>query len=262
MPATPSPRTGAPLLLIALASPGAALRGLSLLGLLALSAGCLSAATEVVDDSGATGADGGSPTDGGAGGDGGSSGDGGTGADGGSVDPLASDDDGDGWSEDEGDCDDADPGRNPGELDGCDGQDSDCDGEVDEDAASDDGTEPNDPGAWTLGDLAEDPELQALASLHNDDDVDRFRFDLDDSGWSLFTLQVSVSNIPSGSRYRATLTHLDLGIVYLDEAGSGTLSVEVEDTAWQEDSGTWELVVQAESGADCGADYLVTVALD
>lgn len=223
--------------------------------------GCLSAATDVRDDTGGDDgtADGGSSW--GSGADGGASGDGGT--DGGTTsDPLAQDDDEDGWAEDEGDCDDQDPSVNPGAADACDGRDSDCDEEIDEDAAGDDETEPNDPGAYTLGDLADEPELQALASLHNDLDIDRFRFNMDDSSWGLFTLEVSVSNIPSGADYHVTLEHLDLGLVYLDETGSGTLSVTVEDTAWQEDSGTWELVVSSEGGADCGADYLVTVALD
>lgn len=219
-----------------------------------LSAGCLTAATEVTDDTGQGAVDG----DGGGTSvvdDGGSSGVT-------ELDPDQVDDDADGWTEAEGDCDDADPGVNPGQRDDCDGHDTDCDGQRDEDAVDDDDTEPNDPGAHTLGDLDEDPELQALASLHNDDDIDRFRFSLDDSGWSLFTLSVSVSNIPSGASYRVTLEHLDLGLVYLDQVGDGTISTSVDDTAWQEDSGTWELTVSSEGGADCGSDYLVTVALD
>lgn len=40
-----------------------------------------------------------------------------------------------GWVADPGDCDDSDPSANPGQLwDGCDGVDSDCDGDVDEDS--------------------------------------------------------------------------------------------------------------------------------
>jgi hypothetical protein len=47
------------------------------------------------------------------------------------------DEDGDGYSEDEGDCDDGDPGANPAETETWDGVDSDCDGTVD-DAGVDD----------------------------------------------------------------------------------------------------------------------------
>lgn len=47
---------------------------------------------------------------------------------------LLVDDDQDGVSEHDGDCDDADPSRFPGAVDSCDGNDNDCDGQVDEDA--------------------------------------------------------------------------------------------------------------------------------
>ncbi len=44
----------------------------------------------------------------------------------------SADADEDGWSEDEGDCDDNDPDVNPGAEEACNGKDDDCDGEVDE----------------------------------------------------------------------------------------------------------------------------------
>ncbi len=230
-------------------------------------AGCqLSAATAILDDTGGDGQDDGDGTwgddaDGGTDdGDGGSN-DGGAG-DGGQLDPLATDDDGDGWSEEDGDCNDDDDSVHPAAVDDCDQFDSDCDGQVDEDAAADDPTEPNDSSAWRMGDLADGDQLQVLASLHNDDDVDLFRFDMEDSSWSIFELTVSVSNIPSGAQYRVELEHLDLGQVYLDQAGSGTISTSVSDTLIQDDGGTWEIRVSSEGGADCGRDYLVTVQLD
>ncbi len=46
----------------------------------------------------------------------------------GSYDPDQVDDDGDGYTENEGDCDDADAGIHPGADDPCDGLDQDCDG--------------------------------------------------------------------------------------------------------------------------------------
>ena len=42
------------------------------------------------------------------------------------------DDDGDGYSPDDGDCDDGDPGVHPGAHEDCDGLDNDCDGDADE----------------------------------------------------------------------------------------------------------------------------------
>lgn len=227
---------------------------------------CLGASTVIQPDSGDsdTGAaadGGGTAGDGGLDGDGGSaSGDGGDGG-GQSTDPEQVDDDEDGWSEAEGDCDDRDAEVHPGASDDCDGQDDDCDGDLDEDGTELDETEPNDTTAWYLGELADGDRLQQLASLTNDADVDVFRFSFEDSSWSYFSLSVSVSNIPASASYRVSLTHLDRAAVYLDESGSGTISVDVEDTLLQEDGGTWELVVQAESGADCASQYLVTVAL-
>ena len=49
------------------------------------------------------------------------------------VNPYEVDDDGDGLSENEGDCDDGNAGIHPGAADSCDGIDNDCDQSVDED---------------------------------------------------------------------------------------------------------------------------------
>ncbi len=61
---------------------------------------------------------------------------------------LDVDDDGDGFSEDDGDCDDEDSEINPDEIDGCQqvGVDEDCDGEIDEDEAEGYCTDDDDDG--------------------------------------------------------------------------------------------------------------------
>ncbi|MBM4369644.1 MAG: FG-GAP repeat protein [Deltaproteobacteria bacterium] len=46
---------------------------------------------------------------------------------------AVTDDDGDGYNDDEGDCADADPDRHPGAAEACDDEDNDCDGYIDED---------------------------------------------------------------------------------------------------------------------------------
>lgn len=50
----------------------------------------------------------------------------------GETDPARIDDDGDGYAEADGDCDDTDAGRSPGLSEVCDGIDNDCDGPEDE----------------------------------------------------------------------------------------------------------------------------------
>ncbi len=180
------------------------------------------------------------------------------------TDPYAIDDDGDGASENAGDCDDDDPTVHPGAEDVCNGGDDDCDDDVDEDAEPD-GYEPNDADATTIGNLDEDPELSVVATLANDDDVDRYAFSFSDSGWSLFTVTMSLSGIPEDATFRFTLNRLasagDLPAEEVDQVfGTGTLEIVLSDTTWTEDGGTYELVVESISGADCGRTYLLAVA--
>ncbi len=52
------------------------------------------------------------------------------------IAPVEEDLDGDGYTLDDGDCDDGDPSVYPGALEACDQKDNDCDGEVDEEGAS------------------------------------------------------------------------------------------------------------------------------
>ncbi len=72
---------------------------------------------------------------------------------------LSSDDDGDGYSEVDGDCDDADASLSPGATEYCDGIDNDCDGSTDEASAADAST-------WYLdadGDGYGDPAYSVIA---------------------------------------------------------------------------------------------------
>ena len=216
-------------------------------------------------DSGASagGDDGGSNgggSDGGAG-DGGS-GDGGSGDGSGSgddPDPLDVDDDEDGFTENEGDCDDTDPSITPGRVDGCDGVDEDCDGRIDEDAVDEDAYEPNDTTPTDLGDLLDDPSHDVEAMLHDDGDVDRYSFDFEDGSFSLFRIDIGLSNIPDGAEYRLRVRNLSTGQTVHDESGSDSLSVTVNDTLLADDGGVWEAEVSSLGGADCGRRYLLSV---
>ena len=48
------------------------------------------------------------------------------------VDPLTVDDDGDGFSEEQADCDDTNADLSPGATEVCDEIDNDCDGDIDD----------------------------------------------------------------------------------------------------------------------------------
>lgn len=227
--------------------------------LLCLLVACDFSASTKVEAGDTAGLDSGAPDDGGGASVGGSGGSGGSGGDGGAPDPDDVDDDQDGFSENDGDCDDTDPGVAPGQVDGCDGVDEDCDGEIDEDAVDEDPYEPNDTTGVDLGSLADDPTQTIEAPLHDDGDVDRFTFELVDGSWSLFQLDVGLSNIPEDAVYRLRLRNLSSGQTVYDEDGSGALSVTVDDTLLQDDAGTWEVEVSSLGGADCGRRYLLSV---
>jgi hypothetical protein len=182
----------------------------------------------------------------------------------------ATDDDGDGISEDDGDCDDTDPSIHPGASDRCNGVDDDCDGEIDEDALLDDSYEPNDSVASDLGDLDEGSPLEVTALLYNDEDVDRYGFYVDDltlEDWSIevFTITITLSNIPDDATYLLTLnrTSSDTGEStpgQLDqEFGTGSVSITLNDTEFVDDSGDFEMSVEAVAGADCSSAYLLSI---
>ena len=177
--------------------------------------------------------------------------------------PLDVDDDGDGATENDGDCDDADGTIYPGALDGCDQVDEDCDGELDEDAVDDDGNEPNDDTDTDLGTLTTDSVISVSGYLHSDDDVDRFVFDFEDSSWSIFTLNIRVSGVPSDADYALALDYLASGEERVGEdSGATTLSITTEDDLFDEDGGEYRLTLSANRGADCSRAYLISLDLE
>ncbi len=181
------------------------------------------------------------------------------------VDPFDRDDDGDGWSENDGDCDDGDPAINPDQDDSCDGEDNDCDGDYEEDARGDDIYEPNDEqGEWFyVGSLADSQNFSVTGYLHNEDDVDQFSFYTDDPWYETFGFDVSVSNIPSDANYQLHLGRVaDDGSLEDSESvyGSGSLSLHEDGTTFVDDGGTYGVVIEVIGGADCSQAYLLTIS--
>ena len=169
----------------------------------------------------------------------------------------------DGWTLEDGDCDDGDAGVHPEAYDGCDGADEDCDDEVDEDAADDDNYEPNEDldSATDLGSLEDDNERTVTAWLHNQDDLDHYVFTVEDHWYDLFDVHITLSNIPETTTYRLTLYGLgDDGATELDAVyGRGSIELLLEDGVFDSDGGAYALKVDALADPDCGQSYLLTL---
>ncbi len=124
---------------------------------------------------------------------------------------LDHDDDHDGFTEREGDCNDTDGQIHPERADGCDGIDNDCDSLVDEDVR--DAWEPNDQfdTAFDLGDLTCDYAVVEI-NLDREGDRDLFRFQVCDGASSpsctsncLFWVAVQLQAVPDGLDFKLTL---------------------------------------------------------
>ncbi len=185
-------------------------------------------------------------------------------------DPLAHDGDLDGYSELEGDCDDADPYTSPDSEEICDEKDNDCDEEINEDFLDD--FEPSDTKteAYDLGEIDDGVILGILGgdasgtsvglTLHEPEDEDWLYFDGgDDSVFDNVNVRVEVGPFPSSGSYVVEL-YLDDGIV--DTAiGGGLLSVEFEGSIFDggEDDFWIRIYSDEWSASDCEERFEVKV---
>jgi hypothetical protein len=164
---------------------------------------------------------------------------------------IAYDDDGDGYAEVDGDCDDANPARAPNlpELPDC--RDQDCDGEVDEGVAPlavADAYEDNDAPerAFDLGGRGRNRFSRSLDLVTRDAaDAEWFRFYSEDGPFDSWGITATLADGAEGGRYEVSIHDADGGLRnrrVLSQAGE---LVAVGGRGAFSDSGTYLLQVRA-----------------
>jgi hypothetical protein len=183
---------------------------------------------------------------------------------GGDLHPSDVDDDGDGYTENEGDCDDGDEDVRPGVEDTCDGIDSDCDGTVDDDAADADLYEPNDAEDFDIGELESDDVFEADAFLHDAADIDRFHFSFSDGTWDFFTLTIDLEWGTGDVLYVMTVENVDSGEIIDNQfstSGARSMHFELGDSFGSADGGNYRVTISSDGSATCLDGYQLKVAL-
>ncbi len=175
--------------------------------------------------------------------------------------------DGDGFTVGQGDCNDGRADVHPGiAWDGCDGRDSDCDGEVDQDDTGD-AWEPNDTVASNLGDLTQVVETLIFGTVPSPADVDRFLFYVEDGSASWFDIEVWIYGVPPSADFALSLEWVEdvagqyQGVVdSRDSAGKGGSEfVEYSGLPTLDETGWYEVQLQSSVGGDCRAPYWLQI---
>ena len=177
------------------------------------------------------------------------------------VDPLRTDDDGDGYTENQGDCDDDDEAILPGAEDVCNDIDDDCDDQLDEDAL--DEFEPNDTVRAELGLVSSTP-ISIDAYLHAEEDVDLYEYTVDDGFFDLVLgLEVKLTGSTTDVTYKMVIEDVASGEKLFEEfivEGVDELLFEQNDRIFGDESGVFEIRITTLGGYGCGRPYRLTVS--
>ena len=177
------------------------------------------------------------------------------------VDPLRTDDDGDGYTENQGDCDDEDETIMPGAEDVCNDIDDDCDDELDEDALDD--FEPNDTVRAELGLVSSTP-ISIDAYLHSEGDVDLYEYTVDDGFFDLVLgLEVKMTGFTGDVTYKMVIQDVESGEKLFEEfivEGTEELLFEQNDRIFGDESGVFEIRITTLGGYGCSRPYRLTVS--
>lgn len=182
------------------------------------------------------------------------------------VDPLSRDDDGDGYSESTGDCDDGDPRTNPDASDLCDAADNDCSGYVNDPfwdtyelnesvSTAHDLGEVDDSFGWSNSSLT----LSGL-TLSDEADQDWFSWGADDEFYDNISITVSATGLPTRGTYVLELYDGD-GRVVDSDAGTSSLSVNFSGDVFDTDEDDWSVRVYATSwpSNSCSSTFSITI---
>ena len=173
-----------------------------------------------------------------------------------------SDDDEDGYTEVEGDCDDEDENIRPGLEDSCDGVDNDCDDVIDEDAHAEDVYEPNDAIDYLLGDLDAAGSFEVVGFLSDEEAIDSFRFVYTDD-WD--SLTVTLSDLSSDIAYKMQVVDIANDLeVYADfsTADDEELVFELDSDFLASDSAVFRVRISSLGGAGCTTPYTLSIVHD
>lgn len=182
-------------------------------------------------------------------------------------DPLSRDDDGDGYTENQGDCNDADPLANPAMVEICDDADNDCNGMINDNAwdsfeVNDTISTPYDFGS--VGDSIWSNQTVNLAglTLHEDDDEDWYRWETGD----IFIIDnvdiyITVYGLPNGGNYIVELWNLEDNVVVDSDSGSGTLAVQYTGDWLEDGEESWAVRVHAMTwpANSCSSTYTLVI---
>ena len=187
------------------------------------------------------------------------------------IDPLNHDGDGDGWTENMGDCDDGDATVFPDNPEVCDDIDNDCDGEVNEDWF--DSYEPNDTSTacYDLGEV-DDPILWLGDSLtlsgltiHEPLDEDWFLFDVDDDIYDNANFSVLVQGLPNTGIWVLELWDMNgTPAVKASQTGNSSMTVSFTGDIFDDDEDDWAVRIYAATwptdGSACSTTYQMLIS--
>ncbi|MDP2305079.1 MAG: putative metal-binding motif-containing protein [Pseudomonadota bacterium] len=182
------------------------------------------------------------------------------------TDPLDRDDDGDGYTENAGDCDDGDPRTNPGASDLCDAADNDCSGYVNDPdwdtyERNESISTPYDLGevdssfGWSNSSLT----LSGL-TISDEADEDWFAWNADDEVWDNIAITVTASGLTARGEYVLELYDGDGNVVDSD-AGTSSLSVSFSGDVFDTDEDDWSVRVYATTwpSSSCSSTFSLTI---